>query len=106
MYPWCLVKRVGRCWDRIKTWLTCNFPEAAATLNKGASEADIQQLEKTLKVKLPLSTRILYRFYDGQTIKYNSYLGLIGGYSFFPHKVNVHILPLKLEDFGKIVFEL
>lgn len=37
-----------------------------ATIRKGASEADIQAFEKALKVKLPLPTRILYRFYDGQ----------------------------------------
>ncbi|KAK9205913.1 hypothetical protein WN943_016183 [Citrus x changshan-huyou] len=42
------------------------FPEAKATLRKGASEADIQELEKSLKVKLPVPTRILYRFCDGQ----------------------------------------
>ena len=46
MYPWCLVKRVKKCWNRIKTWLTNNFAEAAATLGKGASEADIKKMAK------------------------------------------------------------
>lgn len=103
MYPWPLVKRVKRCWDRLKNWLSTNFPEAEATLRKGASEAEIQGLEKILKVKLPLPTRILYRFYDGQditgidlpTTEHGSPLGLIGGYSFYDHVVNVYLLPLR-----------
>ena len=91
MYPWSLVKRVKKCWDRLRNWLTVNFPEAGATLRKGASEDDIQELENMLKVKLPLSTRVLYRFVDGQEFKerdyktsiYGSPLGLIGGYVLF-----------------------
>ncbi|KAJ1410493.1 F-box-like domain superfamily [Sesbania bispinosa] len=102
MYPWSLVKRVKRCWDRIKTWLTNNFPEAEATLCKGASEAEIQELENVLKVNLPLPTRILYRFHNGQEIAkadletntFGSSLGIIGGYSFYSHLVNVYLLPL------------
>ncbi|XP_047161251.1 F-box protein SKIP16 [Vigna umbellata] len=102
MYPWSLVMRVKRCWDRIKTWLTNNFPEAEATLGKGATEADIQMLENLLKVDLPLPTRILYRFHNGQEIvkanletsTFGSSLGLIGGYSFYNHLVNVYLLPI------------
>ncbi|KAJ0093054.1 hypothetical protein Patl1_26461 [Pistacia atlantica] len=99
MYPWPLVKRVKRCWDRLKNWLTINLPEAKATLRRGASEADIQELEKILKVKLPVPTRILYRFCDGQECSANDFdsrvsLGLIGGYCFYEHMVNVYLLPL------------
>ncbi|KAJ7980679.1 F-box protein SKIP16-like [Quillaja saponaria] len=102
IYPWSLVKRVKRCWDRIKTWLTNNFPEAQATLCKGASEDDLQRLEDFLDVKLPLPTRILYRFVDGQEFTgkdisvsaLGSSLGLIGGYYFYNHLVNVCLLPL------------
>lgn len=101
MYPWHLVKRVKRCWDRLKSWLTINFPEAKATLRKGASEEDIQELEEHLKVKLPVPTRILYRFCDGQETLSDDFesisassLGLIGGYSFYGHLINVHLLPL------------
>lgn len=102
MYPWPLVKRVKRCWDTIKTWLINNFPEAEATLCKGASEAEIQELENALKVKLPLPTRILYRFHNGQDIAkedlatstFGSCFGLIGGYTFYSHFVNVYLLPI------------
>ncbi|KDO39559.1 hypothetical protein CISIN_1g0461732mg, partial [Citrus sinensis] len=90
---------VKRHWDRFKKWLTENFPEAKATLRKGASEADIQELEKSLKVKLPVPTRILYRFCDGQECQTDDFesigsMGLIGGYSFYGHLVNVYLIPL------------
>lgn len=103
MYPWSLVKRVKKCWDKLRNWLTINFPEAESTLNKGASEDDIQELEKILKVKLPLPTRILYRFHDGQDFEDKHFqnslvgcpLGIIGGYSFYNHLVTVYLLPLR-----------
>ena len=103
MYPWSLVKRVKRCWERLRNWLTQNFPEAEATLRKGASESDIQELERILKVKLPLPTRILYRFCDGQEFTDKDYanslygcpLGLIGGYTFYNRSVNVFLLSLR-----------
>ncbi|KAK4799958.1 hypothetical protein SAY86_025323 [Trapa natans] len=102
MYPWDLVKRVKRCWGKLEDWLATNFPEAKATLCGGATEAYLQDVENVLNVKLPLSTRILYRFHDGQEITYDhsttanigSLLGLIGGYFFYGHMVNVYLLPL------------
>ncbi|XP_009341172.1 F-box protein SKIP16 [Pyrus x bretschneideri] len=103
MYPWSLVKRVKRCWDKLRNWLTINFPEAVSTLKKGASEADIQELEKILKVKLPLPTRILYRFHNGQAFEEKHFqnslvgcpLGLIGGYAYYNHLVTVYLMPLR-----------
>ncbi|KAA8531426.1 hypothetical protein F0562_006221 [Nyssa sinensis] len=102
MYPWSLLGRVKRCWGRLKSWLMVNFPEAVATLRKGASEDEIKELEDCLKVKLPLPTRLLYRFCDGQELTSREYtgstfgspLGLIGGYSVYNHEVNVFLLPL------------
>ncbi|KAL8104374.1 hypothetical protein AgCh_028545 [Apium graveolens] len=103
MYPWSLVLRVRRCWGRIKSWLVVNFPEAVTTLRKGATEDELNNLEKTLEVKLPHPTRLLYRFCNGQHhVEYSensesfseSLLGLIGGYSFCGHLVNVYLLPL------------
>ncbi|CAK9151924.1 unnamed protein product [Ilex paraguariensis] len=98
MYPWSLVIRVKRCWDKLKDWLAINFPEALATLRTGASEDNIKELETCLKVKLPLPTRVLYRICDGQELTFEQYrgslVGLIGGYSFYDHLVNVSLLPL------------
>ncbi|MFS7973315.1 hypothetical protein Hanom_Chr09g00855181 [Helianthus anomalus] len=68
VYPWPLVRRVKNVWDRIRIWLTGNFPEVLPTLCKGASEVELNELEKSLKVKLPLPTRVLYRFSDGQKV--------------------------------------
>ncbi|KAH6816046.1 SKP1/ASK-interacting protein 16 [Perilla frutescens var. frutescens] len=102
MYPWPLVVRVKNCWSKIKEWLTVNFPEALPTLRKGASEAEIEDFEKALKIKLPLPTRLLYRFCDGQELPdegfsgslTSSLLGIIGGYTLYEHLVNVFLLPL------------
>ncbi|KAJ9701599.1 hypothetical protein PVL29_006817 [Vitis rotundifolia] len=103
MYPWPLVKWVKRCWDRLKNWLSANFPEADATLRKGATEVEIEALQNILKVKLPLPTRLLYRFCDGQELNEEGVggtalgcsLGIIGGYCFNDHLVNVCFLPLR-----------
>ncbi|XP_052207560.1 F-box protein SKIP16 [Diospyros lotus] len=103
MYPWSLVRRVKRCWDKLKSWLSVNFPEALATLRNGATEDQIKELEDCLRVKLPLPTRILYRFCDGQAVNCEEFgesmpgspFGLIGGYSFYDHVVNVYLLPLR-----------
>ncbi|KAF6162244.1 hypothetical protein GIB67_008373 [Kingdonia uniflora] len=97
MYPWPLVQRVNKCWGSLKSWTATNFPEALTTLRKGVSEAEIKEVEEKLGVKLPLPTKVLYRFCDGQAITgrdSRSALGLIGGYSFYDHLVNVYLLPL------------
>lgn len=96
MYPWSLVKRVKSCWGSLKNWMAANFVEVGNTLQKGATEADIKVVEESLGVKLPLSTKVLYRLCDGQGLNSNdsSGMGLIGGYSFYDHVVNVYLLPL------------
>ncbi|RVW88580.1 F-box protein SKIP16 [Vitis vinifera] len=82
---------------------SANFPEADATLRKGATEVEIKALENILKVKLPLPTRLLYRFCDGQELTEEDVrgtalggsLGIIGGYCCNDHLVNVCLLPLR-----------
>lgn len=102
MYPLPLVKRVKKLWGAIRTWMAVNFPEANATLRKGASEAELKEAEEHLGVKLPTATKVLFRFCDGQdTVAHTinehrrlALLGIIGGYEFYDHLVNVHLLPL------------
>ncbi|GJS43233.1 F-box protein SKIP16 [Tanacetum coccineum] len=114
MYPWPLVMRVKNVWDRIRSWLTDNFPEVLPTLRKGASEDELNELEKSLKVKLPIPTRVIYRFCDGQELSSGDKLsrkslcGLIGGYSFYDYLVNVFLLPLNIviEETTEIVRQL
>ncbi|KAG6512819.1 F-box protein SKIP16-like isoform X1 [Zingiber officinale] len=104
MYPLSLVKRAKECWTSIRCWLSDNCPEISDTLRKGVSEAEIQQAEKILGVKLPAPTKVLYRLCDGQETfttnaaknKYLADLGIIGGYEFYEHLVNVHLLPLRM----------
>lgn len=86
----------------MKGWMAANFAEAHGTLQKGAAESEIEEVEKKLGVKLPLPTRLLYRFFNGQNTmnadvsehERVSLLGAIGGYCFYDHLVNVHLLPL------------
>ncbi|EHA8589922.1 F-box protein SKIP16 [Cocos nucifera] len=102
-YPLPLVKRAKQCWVSINSWMAVNYPEAHDTLRKGATEAEIKRAEKLLGVKLPIPTKVMFRFCDGQQTmsedpsegKRLASLGIIGGYEFYDHYVNVHLLPLK-----------
>ncbi|XP_051116875.1 F-box protein SKIP16 [Andrographis paniculata] len=102
MYPWPLVMRVNRCWHKLKEWFAIHFPEVLPTLRRGASEDEIEKFEKTLRIKLPLPSRVIYRFCNGQKLPNEHYigslqsslLGIIGGYSLYDHSVNVFLLPL------------
>lgn len=103
MYPLPLVKRVKIFWSSLKSWLSENFPEALKTLSKGVSEAQIKSAEDDLGFNLPMPTKLLYRFCNGQLpLSENHYenvrmapLGIIGGYLFYEHFVNVHLSPLE-----------
>lgn len=114
MYPLPVVKRVKQLWNSLRNWMGMNFPEAKETLRKGASEAELRRVEERLGVRLPTATKVLYRFCDGQdTVPHDTDqlerlapLGIIGGYEFYDHMVNVHLLPLsqvveETEDFAK-----
>ncbi|KAM7278581.1 hypothetical protein ACFE04_005715 [Oxalis oulophora] len=92
MYPWHLVRRVKKCWDVIRNWLRVNFPEADASLLKGASEELLSELERRLEVKLPLPTKIIYRFCNGQAFHHGCMFGIIGGYHYGNHLNNVKLL--------------
>ncbi|TVU03654.1 hypothetical protein EJB05_50006 [Eragrostis curvula] len=103
MYPLPLVKRVKSFWSSFKSWLSENFPEAFITLCNGVSEAQIKSAEDDLGFKLPMPTKLLYRFCNAQlpftaddaANKRISTHGIIGGYAFYNHLVNVHLSPLE-----------
>ncbi|CAL4993795.1 unnamed protein product [Urochloa decumbens] len=103
MYPLSLVKRVREFWGSMKRWLSENFPEAAQTLCKGVSEAQLKSAEDDLGFKLPMPTKLLYRFCNAQlpfsdndeaNVRISTH-GIIGGYAFYDHWVNVHLSPLE-----------
>ncbi|MFS7973328.1 hypothetical protein Hanom_Chr09g00855311 [Helianthus anomalus] len=59
MCPWPLVRRVKNVWDKIRIWLTGNFPEVLPTLCKGASEVELNELEKSLITSVHVGTKNL-----------------------------------------------
>ncbi|XP_062182642.1 F-box protein SKIP16-like [Phragmites australis] len=103
MYPLPLVKRVKKFWSSLKTWLSVNFPEAFKTLCKGVSESQLKLAEDDLGFKLPMPMKLLYRFCNAQlpfsenhdVNEHISTYGIIGGYAFYDHWVNVHLSPLE-----------
>lgn len=103
MYPLPLVKRVKEFWSSMKSWLSENFPEAHKTLCKGVSEDQLKSAENNLGFKLPMPTKLLYRFCNAQlpfsdnndANKRISTYGLLGGYVFYDHWTNVHLSPLE-----------
>ncbi|KAJ1275595.1 hypothetical protein BS78_05G146900 [Paspalum vaginatum] len=103
MYPLPLVKRVKKFWSSMKSWLSENFPEAFKTLCKGVSESQLKSAEEDLGFKLPMPTKLLYRFCNAQlpfshnddANKRIATYGLVGGYAFYDHWANVHLSPLE-----------
>ncbi|KAG8089656.1 hypothetical protein GUJ93_ZPchr0011g27213 [Zizania palustris] len=96
MYPLPLVKRVKFFWDSFNSWLYEFFPEAQNTLLKGVSDLDIRKAEHDLGFQLPMHTKVLYRFCNGQMCREDLVShGVIGGYEFDSNTVNVQLLPLE-----------
>jgi cell wall assembly regulator SMI1 len=54
-------------WVRIESWLRNNAPQVLKTLQPGASEAQISELEEFLSVKFPDDVKSLYLICNGQS---------------------------------------
>jgi cell wall assembly regulator SMI1 len=65
---------------RIATWSETNFPQVLDTLNSGATEEEILELENQIKIELPSSFKELYKWHNGQ--KSGTYPGLFYGLEF------------------------
>jgi len=73
----------------------------------GATLEELDEAEAALKCRFPPAVRLLFRLCNGQRIPENEmdledehqgeahYVGLIGGYSFSHHFINVHLLSLR-----------
>ncbi|KAH7372742.1 hypothetical protein KP509_17G018800 [Ceratopteris richardii] len=109
-YPESLVIRTKRCWDTLRDWSSCHYPEIADSLQPGVSEEFLDKFEQQLGWKLPLPVRLIYRFCGGQDAEpnlyeeddsddeifgYRDYVGLFGGYNFYQHAVDVHFVSLR-----------
>ncbi|XP_024376803.1 F-box protein SKIP16 [Physcomitrium patens] len=99
-----LFQRSKLCWDSIRSWARDNFKEVSNSLAPGATLEELAETEATLKCRFPPAARLLYRLCNGQRIPENvldddqvedHYVGLIGGYNFSHHFVNVHLLSLR-----------
>ncbi|MBD2358522.1 SMI1/KNR4 family protein [Tolypothrix sp. FACHB-123] len=66
--------------NRIDNWLNNNFSEVLDTLNPGATEEEIQELENKIQIELPSSFKDLYKWHNGQ--KSGTYPGLFYGLEF------------------------
>lgn len=53
-------------WARIKNWLSSNAPSLLETLQLGASDTEIEELETRLSVQLPEDVKASYRIHNGQ----------------------------------------
>ena len=75
-HPFCtryghLALRSLHAWGQIHAWLNAHAPEVAASLRPGATEADLDDAEHQLKVRLPAALRVLYRIHDGQDLEFD-----------------------------------
>ena len=107
-YPNSLVRRTKKCWDSLRSWASTNYPQLARSLTPGVSESFLDHIEATLGWELPLSVRLLYRFCGGQDYEAiaddedmheddkRTYAGLLGGYKFYDHNVDVKLLSLEM----------
>jgi F-box protein 3 len=82
-------------WQQIHSWLGLHAPQILASLRAGATEAELDDAERTLKVRFPAALRVLYRIHDGQDLEFDrqidtsrpsmgpsAFHGLFGGYGF------------------------
>lgn len=53
-------------WTRIDDWIESNYPELFDQLQEGATENDLNDLERDLECQLPMDVRESYIVHDGQ----------------------------------------
>ncbi|AZM51209.1 SMI1/KNR4 family protein [Streptomyces sp. WAC 01529] len=53
-------RQIDDAWQRIESWLERNAPATMASLLPGASEAEIEELQESLGVRLPVGLRALW----------------------------------------------
>ncbi|KAH9934696.1 uncharacterized protein B0H18DRAFT_1114566 [Fomitopsis serialis] len=57
---------LSHTWDRLRQWLSREYPELGDTLNYGILPLDLQQIEMALGMRLPAAVRDSYLCVDGQ----------------------------------------
>jgi uncharacterized protein affecting Mg2+/Co2+ transport/cell wall assembly regulator SMI1 len=75
-------------WEAYERWLTTHAP--LITLTPAATSEGVSQLEEVLAAELPLDMKCALRIRNGQSL--NRLPGLLGGYSFYDHRVEMQLL--------------
>jgi cell wall assembly regulator SMI1 len=89
-------------WDRIERLLQQLAPPIRESLQPGASETTLHQVEVFLPVTLPEEVKTLYRIHDGQGDHnyYRECTGLVDGWFFSPLLTLCHSWLINRLDFG------
>src|SRR5690349_9473850 len=89
-------------WSRIETMLKKLAPEIYSSLQPGASETTLGQVEAFIPITLPQEVKALYRLHDGQADR--TYLeectGLVNGWLFLPLKQMCYAWLMDRNDLG------
>lgn len=77
---------LDKTWERIRTWLTNEYPELGDTLNYGILPEALGEIELNLGVQLPRAVRESYLVVDGQEAESSAGCseGLFFGLTFLP----------------------
>ncbi|CAL8471143.1 g10685 [Coccomyxa elongata] len=91
-----LAGRAHIAWRMIERFCQQHHPTMLRTLRPGASEEDLDEVEKTVNHPLPESFRLLYRFHDGQTFDGSMSLlhGLFGWFGVYDALHCTAMLPI------------
>eukprot|EP01114_Cavostelium_apophysatum_P021822 TRINITY_DN7714_c0_g1_i1.p1 TRINITY_DN7714_c0_g1~~TRINITY_DN7714_c0_g1_i1.p1 ORF type:complete len:428 (+),score=63.99 TRINITY_DN7714_c0_g1_i1:76-1359(+) len=88
--------RIRKLWNRLDAWYQTHAPHTYETLRNGATEEDIDYLEKKLNIKLSEEMRCSLRIRDGQTRSSRGpRYGMFGGYQFYNHHENIALNTVK-----------
>lgn len=74
-------------WQRLLNILEAQNEKVAISFHEGATEADFEALEHTIKAKLPEDFKAFYRIHNGQTDKY---VGLFYSSALLPINEIIH----------------
>jgi len=78
--------RVKNAWAHIKTYMHTHCPHIYDTIREGATEAQLDDLERKVGSELPRSMRCVYRIHDGQGALQEDSHGLFGGIENYNHR--------------------
>ncbi|BDA45267.1 F-box only protein 3 [Coccomyxa sp. Obi] len=93
-----LARRAHLAWHKIEQFCQQHHPAMLCTLRPGASEEDLDEVEKTIDLPFPEAFRLLYRFHDGQILDGTKSLlhGLFGWFGVYDALHCTAMLPITI----------